>query len=181
MGFDIRAATTSDRDGIVEVFLACWQESYAGVLPAGLVNLMDRQKAEALWTRVLAETALGVTWVAVQSQSGADAADDGVLGMTRFEVAPRRCGKVHSLYVSPQAQGTGLGVRLLGAVTDALTLAGCEVAQLWVFADNAPALGFYESQGWRPDGTERIQPEFGQREIRLTRTLMAAGTTGGAK
>ncbi|WP_219413485.1 GNAT family N-acetyltransferase [Pseudonocardia nigra] len=148
----IRPARADDLGGVVEVFLACWTTSYASFdLPA-----MDRDRATGLWRTALADSAAFI------------AEDGAVLGVTRCTAA---AGRVDSLYVHPRAQGTGLGVRLLATCTEHLREAGARTATLWVFAPNAPARAFYERQGWRPTGRERVEPEYGVPEIELERSL----------
>ncbi|WP_250564484.1 anhydro-N-acetylmuramic acid kinase [Sphaerisporangium fuscum] len=167
-GHDItlRPATLADLDGVVEVFLACWHRSYTGVMPASLVAAMTPGRARELWARVLAES--GPSEI-VAVRSGGDA--PSVLGITRYGLDEHGDGTVYSLYVHPDAQGGGLGARLLRGAQDALATAGASRASLWVFADNAPSIGFYRSQGWAPDGTTRVQAEFGEPELRLVKTL----------
>ena len=53
-------------------------------------------------------------------------------------------------------------VRMVGAV-------GADAATLWVFAANAPSIGFYESRGWQADGATRTQSDFGEPEQRMRR------------
>ena len=78
---------------------------------------------------------------------------------------------MHSLYVAPLAQGSGLGARLLGHATSELAAAGCRRGLLWVFADNTPSVAFYARRGWTPDGAHRVEEAFGENEIRLSRSL----------
>jgi len=58
----------------------------------------------------------------------------------------------------------------IGAAAD-LAAAQATSASLWVFADNAPSIGFYGACGWLPDGVTRIQDEFGEPEIQLRKAL----------
>lgn len=159
MSVTLRPATSDDRDAIVAVFLACWRESYVGVLPAVAIEAMTDDRAQALWRRVLASTE-GTVFVAEH--------DGLVQGVTRF--APEGDGgAVHSLYVSPDARGLGLGTRLLDAAYDSLSERGAASVALWVFAANAPSIAFYRGRGWLPDGGARTQAEFGEPELRLRR------------
>lgn len=161
MNVVLREATPADLDAVVEVFLACWRGSYAAVLPQSLVASISDERAVEMWTRALG-SARGHTVVA----------DDGerILGLTRWEVSGA-AGQVHSLYVSPAAQGSGLGTRLLDHAEDAFVQQRVTSATLWVFAANGPSVGFYRSRGWRPDGATRVEPEFGQPELRLRKDL----------
>ena len=165
MNIVLREASLDDLEQVVEVFLACWRGSYAAVLPEALVASMSDEQADALWRRVLASTS-GVTVVAV--------ADDRILGLTRFD-ASGEVGAVHSLYVSPQAQGLGLGTKLLDEARAAFRAAGQRSAELWVFAGNAPSIAFYGSRGWLPDGGTRVEEQFGEPELRLCLSLGGDG------
>ncbi|WP_337001485.1 MULTISPECIES: GNAT family N-acetyltransferase [unclassified Microbacterium] len=159
MTLQVRPATPDDLSGVLEVFLACWRESYRGVLPDAAIDAMTDERAEALWRRVLADP-VGAVLVAER--------DGGIVGITRYAATPgedgRIDGAVHSLYVSPRAHGGGIGGALLARATHALRDAGADAATLWVFAANLPSIGFYEAKGWYPDGATRTQSEFGEPE-----------------
>jgi len=154
---DVRRATSDDLSGVSGVFLRCWRESYRGILPVEAIDAMTDQRAQALWRRVLS-SAEGTVLVAAQGEQ--------IVGVTRHAIDGSH-GAVHSLYVSPGAQGAGIGRMLLDAATAELRAAGAETGLLWVFAANAPAIRFYESRGWRPDGATRVQEDFGQPEQRM--------------
>jgi ribosomal protein S18 acetylase RimI-like enzyme len=155
----LRAATSDDLDPIVGVFLACWRQSYAGLLPDSAIEAMTDERAIALWTRVLAEPT-GTVMVAER--------DGTVLGVTRF-AAEGDEGVVHSLYVAPDARGLGLGTSLLDTAFETLRSAGARSVVLWVFAVNTPSIAFYRGRGWVPDGQTRTEVEFGEPELRLRR------------
>ena len=175
MPITYRPATSEDIDGVARVFLSCWRGSYAAVLPRRLVDMMTDEEATALWTRVLDEAGPGEVVVAVAEPETESEAAGGarpvILGVTRFAVAGDGTGMVNSLYVSPLAQGQGVGSRLLTTAADALAAAGATTAHLWVFESNAPSIAFYRRQGWLPDGGARVQEAFGEPEIRLVRAL----------
>ncbi|MBB5786239.1 GNAT family N-acetyltransferase [Jiangella mangrovi] len=159
----VRAATAADLDDVVRVFLACWRTSYAETLPARLVASMTDERARALWRRAAESARPGELLVAV---------DDGVtVGVTRSAATGSGEGAVHSLYVHPDAQGRGAGARLLAEAVRRLGERGVRVARLWVFRDNTPSRRFYASQGWAADGAERVQDEFGEPELQLTRPV----------
>ncbi|WP_162605361.1 GNAT family N-acetyltransferase [Jiangella ureilytica] len=159
----MRAATAADLDDLVRVFLACWRTSYTATLPPHLVASMTDDRARALWRGAAESVRPGELLVAV---------DDGVtVGVTRYAVTGAGEGAVHSLYVHPDAQGRGAGGRLLAEAVRRLGERGVRAARLWVFRDNAPSRRFYAAQGWVPDGAQRVQDEFGEPELRLTRQV----------
>ena len=65
---------------------------------------------------------------------------------------------VEGLYVVPEAWGTGVAGALHDEAIDSLGRAGCGEGRLWVLEHNGRARRFYESRGWRPDGTTRVVP-----------------------
>ena len=161
MSVQLRRAGLEDRTGIVDVFLDCWRQSYRGVLPDRLTDSMTDEAATALWNRALTAPDRTVV-VAVR--------DGVVVGVTSYGVNGAT-GLVQSLYVSPSAQGLGLGRRLLEKAAVDLTKAAATSATLWVFAANTPSVGFYAACGWLPDGVTRVQEEFGEPEIELHKAL----------
>jgi GNAT superfamily N-acetyltransferase len=164
----VRPAGPRDLDAVVDVFVGCWRSSYAGRLPASLVASMSDDAARSLWSRALTTPGRRVSVAEVDGQ---------VCGVVGFE--PRgEDGWVHSLYVAPSAQGSGLGSRLLSDATAELATARCRRGLLWVFAENVPSVAFYARHGWTPDGSERVEEAFGENEIRLSRPLVAAAGTG---
>jgi ribosomal protein S18 acetylase RimI-like enzyme len=160
----VRPAAVDDVDAMTRVFLACWHDSYAGLLPPDIRDLYTADSAGEMWRRV------PLHHVLVAEVSGR-----GVLGMVRFGADPddSRRGHVFSLYVHPDSQGLGLGRALLTAATEALVARGHTQATLWVFTDNAAARGFYTRLGWLPDGTTRTEAAYRLPEIRLHRRLGA--------
>ncbi len=149
----IRAATAEDLDGIVEVFWACWTRSYRAFAAPEQLACLDHEAAVALWQGALHRP--GESLVAER--------DGSIVGVTRFHATPDLVA-VHSLYVHPDAQGDGIGGRLLGTA-----LGDAPRGQLWVFSANQQGRAFYAKHGWRPDGVTRVQPQFGMAETRLVR------------
>jgi len=163
-----RWAHFGDHSAITEVFYACWTQSYRGVLPNRLVDSLSRNDASKLWQRVLTEAAPGELVLAVAGTG----VNEQVLGVLRLDPADASTddsgwGMIHSLYVSPSAQGRGVGTLLLNVARGSLEESGCTQARLWVFRDNHPSRKFYHAQGGLPTGQERVQPEFGEPEIQL--------------
>jgi ribosomal protein S18 acetylase RimI-like enzyme len=172
-GFDVtasavvREARPADLAAVAAAFLACWRTSYAGFLPRAVIDLYDETGALELWRPTLSGPLMrGVVLVA-------EGAGQGVVGVIRIGPDPDdpASGHVYSLYVRPDTQGLGVGTKLLAAAGERFRRDGVRVATLWVFVANTAALGFYARQGWLPDGGRRVEPEYGEPELHLRRTL----------
>jgi ribosomal protein S18 acetylase RimI-like enzyme len=172
----VREARPNDLAAVAAAFLACWRTSYAGFLPPGVIDMYDDDSARALWRPTLCNPPAGaIVFVAERTRRD-------VLGVIRIGPDPDEptAGHVYSLYVRPDTQGLGVGTRLLAAVDDRFRRDGVYEATLWVFAANAAALGFYSGLGWQPDGAQRTEPQYGEPELRLRRTLRDGAGNGGA-
>jgi ribosomal protein S18 acetylase RimI-like enzyme len=134
------------------VFVAAWKGSYRGIVPDDVIDG---------WTVERALKELG----------GSDALDidivtDEVDGFVRF-----RPGYIASLYVHPAAGGRGTGTALL---RHALADIGGQPVTVWVFEANTRARNLYERNGFRPDGTRRVDARWRTPQIRLLRNPRAA-------
>ena len=63
------------------------------------------------------------------------------------------------------------GATLLAAAVASFEAESLRRATLWVFEANAAARGFYAHSGWKPTHARRVEPEFGEPEIQLMRTV----------
>lgn len=169
----LREATPDDLDPVAALFLRCWRESYATVLPAHVIDVFDEAGALRLWRRALVTPPAGTRGVVALD-------DDRVVGVIRMGRDPDQpaIGHVFSLYVHPSAQGAGVGRRLIGEAHAWFAAQGLAEATLWVFEANTPARTFYALHGWLPDGGTRVEAEFGEPELRLRRSI-AQGQRGG--
>ncbi len=159
---ELREASAGDVDEVAALFLRCWRGSYADVLPAQVIGVFDEAGARELWHRALSRPRAGTR--------GVVAVEDGrVVGVIRMgrDPAEPTAGHVFSLYVDPDAQGSGVGRSLMAEAAAWFRSEGLSEATLWVFEANDRARGFYGRHGWSPDGGTRVEPEFGEPEVRL--------------
>ena len=66
--------------------------------------------------------------------------------------------RLERLYVRPGAWGTGVAQALHAAALAVLREQGATSASLWCLVENPRDRRFYEKQGWRLNGDERIVP-----------------------
>jgi phosphinothricin acetyltransferase len=93
--------------------------------------------------------------------------DDRVVGWAAVVPVSSRCvytGVVeHSVYVHPDAQGQGVGGRLLDALIGSTEAAGIWTIQTGIFPDNESSLVLHERHGFRRIGVrERVGQHHGR-------------------
>lgn len=165
----MRRARPADAAAIAAVHTRSWQAAYAHVFAAPALAGIDVERRRAWWERsidegghavLVAETGDGVVAFASAGASREDGSD----------------GEVYAIYALPEAWGTGAGHGLMAAAVDALREAGFREATLWVLDDNPRARGFYEREGWAPDGATRTADVLGSTitEVRYRRSLEPA-------
>jgi ribosomal protein S18 acetylase RimI-like enzyme len=142
----IRPAGPADAEDIARVQRISWAATYAKQLsPESLARVETAWDARH-WRRSLERVDDRVISLVLEG------ADEGIIG---FGVAgPRRGGKdpilraydgeFYLLYLLPQFQRRGHGVRLMVAMARVLRARGTETALVWALASNRPAIGFYQ-------------------------------------
>ena len=142
----ITSAREEDAEALTDLHLDVWEEAYAGLMPV----------------RILAERRDGrdarvQRWRAILGGGSSDtllawAPDDSLLGFSSTSAGRDTDDglpplELMALYVRASAYGTGVGHALLEAAI------GTSDAYLWVLDGNTRAIGFYERQGFRFDGS----------------------------
>jgi GNAT superfamily N-acetyltransferase len=153
---NLRVATPNDAPGIAKVYIDTWLSTYAGIIPDHILLAMSHDGETAAWRRSLARTDDGsVVIVAEDNAEGIVAFGSG--GRARGTDLPYE-GEVHTLYVTPDFQGRGLGRQLLGSLFSGLVSAGHRSGLIWVLAEN-PARFFYQAMGgsWVAVRNERFR------------------------
>ncbi len=172
----IRPATAEDAGAIHRVRAAAWRATYAGLVPPAF--LAEVTPDDPVAVRRLAER-LGNPAERVRALLGVigeRVVGYAVVGPDRHPVAAGAAGtsrgEVYALYLLPEAQGAGLGRRLLREAERALLDAGFQDGVLWMIQSNERARGFYERMGWQRTG-ERKGHDLGADvpEIQFARRL----------
>ena len=138
----IRRARPADAGAIAKVHVETWHNTYAGIIPDGiLLGLTEAGQARS-WARHFRADP-GQTLVATDDTG--TVVGFGSSGRSSSGVAPYE-GEVFTLYVLPDFQGQGIGRALLMALFAELRGAGLNAALIWVLAQN-PARFFYHAMG----------------------------------
>ena len=127
------------------VHVDTWRAAYRGIVPDDYLANLSREESARRWLDRLTADGRGV-FVAE--------GDRGVFGFASG--SPRQAfskgleeygGVFETVYVLPEAQGSGAGRALVAAVVRYLVGRGITSGLLWVFERNLAARGFYESLG----------------------------------
>lgn len=152
----VRRAAPQDADGLARVHVLGWQVGYRGLLPDAVLDGLSVPDRAATWRHRLTHPAPAdpTTLVAV---SGADVLGFCSAGGTRDAGAPRGTHEVWAFYVDPAQWRRGVGRALDRSLLTHLTAVRATRSTLWVLTGNTRARGFYESCGWVPEGTTRVE------------------------
>lgn len=140
----VRQATLGDARAIGRIEVETWRATYAGMLPDRVLLGMSEQRQAMSWASFLRHRPDDV-FVAEADGGGGRLLGFGNCGPQR-DPAFAFAGEVYTLYVQSDAQGGGLGRRLLLALFARLRDSGRRSALVWVVRAN-PARFFYERLG----------------------------------
>jgi len=122
-----------------------WRAAYRGIVPDDYLANLSYEESERRWLDRLTTDGRGV-FVAEGHQ--------GIFGFASGRTRQRFSkgleeygGEFETVYVLPNAQRSGAGRALVAAVAEHLLGRDITSGLLWVFEENRPARGFYESLG----------------------------------
>ena len=157
----IRSASLPDAPEIGRVHVACWRETYAGLLPDDVLAKLSVPERTAMWERLLTAPPLP-TKIFVGEVEGEITAL-GACGLQRdARLADEGFGgEISAIYVLRAQQHRGMGTALMRAMASALIGLGCTGMSLWVLRENTPARRFYEKLGGCIIGEKEERRPFG--------------------
>lgn len=141
LALSVRSARPEDAADLARIYIASWQDTYAGVIAHSLLGAMSHKSHTARWQTSIKGG--GAVLVAEDARHGIvglcslGAARDGGLG---FE------GEIYTLYVDPSFIGRGTGRALLGGAFDAFKERKLRSCLIWAHSRNN-ACFFYEAMG----------------------------------
>lgn len=160
MSVAIRQMRAEDVPRLAEVHARAWQQTYAGMLSAAFLAEVTAEARRPTWERIAGDPVLMARhWVADN-----DGAVVGFAGMRLVADDAVRQQELWGLYLLQSHQKQGLGKALLRAALDG------RPASLWVAAENANAIAFYEHEGFALDGTREVVADWDNLlELRMIR------------
>lgn len=136
MDVTVRLAGLDDAEGFSRAYEASWDAALGAIAGRPLRDFSPFEERVERFRAAFAQLPPGAgAWVAER--------DGEIVG-----VAVRAGSELRSLYVVPEAWGTGVAQALTHAALAAIAADGHPEATLWVVEDNARARRFYEREGW---------------------------------
>lgn len=180
----IRPAAPNDAQEVARIRVLGWRFAYQGLVPQGYLDSLNVAEDTERMRGHLSQLPQNLPPNNIASVQGPNdgekrsfmlaVRDDAVLGFCHFSAAPNNAdrperatpggemvGRLHSLYVGPDALGQGIGHTLMSQALSTFTAWGCERAHLWVLEGNSRAVSFYERQGWQLTGDTKVDCSFG--------------------
>lgn len=157
LSFVVFPAGPFDAEDMARVHVASWRETYRGLLADAFLARMSEPGFARRFRRSLTDPGESVTLVAADRY--------GLVGYAQGAASRRAVpgeAEIATLYLLRQAQGSGLGRRLMIETARALAARGATSLMISVLRDNLRARGFYEHLGGEPEAA-RQEPGPGGR------------------
>ena len=180
----IRPATPYDAQAIARIRVQGWRFAYQGLISQDYLDSLSVAKDTERMRGYLSQfpqKSPPSRSASVQGSGDGEkrsfmlaVRDDAVLGFCCFSAAPNNAdrveravpggamvGRLHSLYIDPDALGQSIGHTLMNHALSTFAAWGCEHANLWVLEGNSRTISFYERQGWHRTGATKVDQSFG--------------------
>lgn len=162
----VRIAWAADAAAIAAVQVAAWRQTYAGLLPADVIEALDVEEFAAQWARSLDKPADARNRVLVALERN-DIRGFAVTGpCTDPDADSVTDGEIAELVVAADVRGQGHGSRLLQACADTLRQDRFTRAVMWVRVGDDGIRRFLVDAGWCPDQAHRELDLHGDGSVR---------------
>ena len=152
----IRPAALPDAETIARIHVDSWRQAYAGYVPQAYLDSIEVSESETMWSDVLIQPETNV----LLAQASGRTLGFASVGPAKDEDAEPIDLTLYTMYLDKEAWGLGVARLLMKSVDD---LISAEAAMtLWVFEKNARARKFYERNGFKHDGVERLESFSGE-------------------
>ena len=162
----IREATINDADRIAEIDAVSSRYAYRNVLSDECLNELSVENRVPVHRRWITEKRFEI-YVYEDPDTGAIR---GMMGMGMCGDEDKQGAyELHYLYVDPGCLRMGTGTEMLRFFERKGREKGCPEYVVWVLEGNDIGKNFYEKNGYRPDGKEKVFMRWNRREIRYSR------------
>lgn len=158
----VRQATLADARRIAEIHVETWRAADPGQIPGSVLDGLDIGQREIFWSNHLVTRPLAV-WVA-ECEGGLTGFCDFIPSRDK-DSHPNETGEIAEIYVHPHFSRQGAGLALCHRALKQARLQRYRAVTLWVLSSNTAARNFYESVGFRLDGTVKIDHSLERYEL----------------
>lgn len=169
----VRGANISDAAAVAALQVRAWKAAYRGIVPDAFLDGLGEDSWIERWTDQLAAAGREGLHQLVSTDARNGSPRAVAACGPALQPMTSSTGQLYVLYTDPTVWGRGHGSALLRRVHEVLAADGHSCAVLWVAADNARSIGFYEHRGWRRDGEAQREEVAGAifDELRMVRDL----------
>jgi GNAT superfamily N-acetyltransferase len=169
----VREAVVDDAAAIARINIDGWRAGYRGQIADQILADLSVADREARWRERIGGTP-GSSFggrILVAERRGEVVGYCSFFAPTRDEDTGPDVAEIVAMYVHPNAWRSGIGAALMETALAELRSDPWRAVTLWVLDRNARAMAFYESFGFAPDGTEKVEARLGVVETRMRLTL----------
>ena len=161
----IRPATPYDAQAIARIRVQGWRFAYQGLISQDYLDSLsvaeDTERMRGYLSQLPQNSPPSRSASVQGSGDGEKRSPNNADRVERATPGGAMVGRLHSLYIDPDALGQGIGHTLMNHALSTFAAWGCERANLWVLEGNSRAISFYERQGWRCTGATKVDQSFG--------------------
>lgn len=143
----VRPVKVSDAEGIAEVHVLSWKETYKGLIPDEVLDALTITDRTKRWKEILTTTE--EKWKGFVAEKNNKVIGWTTFGRAREENVDKDTGELWAIYVHPNHLKKGAGSLLMEKVLSELKNMGYNKAYLWVLTTNQNAIDWYEKKGWQ--------------------------------
>ena len=140
----LRDATIADLAAIDDIHVSSRRVAYRGQVSDHYLDVTMPAASIADWQRKLPELLGGAGRVLIAESDG-----EAIGFVAAFAPDDEGSVYINNLHARPDRKGLGVGSALLDAAAQWARASGARAMHLKVLETNTPAIGFYESRGWR--------------------------------
>lgn len=151
----VRIAWADDASAIGAIQVRSWQEEYAGLLPAEVLEALPTDAFSEQWRISIARPKEARQRVLVALERATPRGFAATAPATDADANPAADGEIAEFVVHPDHRHQGHGSRLLHAAVDTMRSDKFTRATMWLNASADDLRGFLQAQGWDADGAHR--------------------------
>ena len=162
----IRPLVESDFDAAIQIVNRNWKNVYVGYVNQGLLNDAGcQERSQQLREEFINHRLSEYVW----AESGQIL---GLLSMgTTADTDKASAFEIWRIYIAAEAQGKGIGGRLLVFAEQTAKENGYSEIIIWAFSENARAIRFYQKYGYQIDKKEYLDAPYLTYGTRLSKNI----------